>query len=99
MILINKNRAYYNASFDKRMLRYATKKTQRHKRIQSMKSAFKYEMPNEMTLPSAESIHKTNPDEAAIKQNMALMDYNDKLSGSENESETKKMTVGATATI
>ena len=64
-----------------------------------MKSAFKYKMPNEMTLPSAECIRKTNPDEAAIKQNMALLDYNDKLSGSENESESKKMTVEATASI
>ena len=59
----------------------------------------KYKMTNEMTLPSAESIRKTNPDEAVIKQNMALMDYNDKLSGSENESETKTMTVRATASI
>ena len=51
-----------------------------------------------MTLPSAESIGKTNPDEQAMKQIMALMDYDDRLSGSEDEADTKE-TVGATASI
>ena len=63
-----------------------------------MKSASKYKMPTEMTLPSAESIKKNHPDEPAMKENMALMDYDDRLSGSEDETDTRK-TVGATASI
>ena len=98
MLLINKNRAYYNSSFDKRMLQYAKKKTERYTRNLMMKSASKYKMPTEMTLPSAESIRKSNPDEQTMKENMALMDYDDRLSGSEDETDTRK-TVGATASI
>ena len=99
MLLINKNRVYYNGSFDKRMLRYAKKKTERFKRNLMMKSVSKYKMPTEMTLPSAESIQRSNPDEDAMKQNMALMDYDDRLSGSEDETDTKEIKVGKTASI
>jgi len=95
MFLINKNRAYYNGSFDKRMLRYAKKKTERQKWNQIMKSASKCIMPSEMTLPSAESIRNNNPDKLAIQQNMALMDYNDALSGSEDEMEDRKVQMTA----
>ena len=56
-------------------------------------------MPTEMTLPSADSIRKSNPDEQAMKQNLALMDYDDRLSGSEDETDTKETTVGKTASI
>ena len=56
-------------------------------------------MPSEITLPNAELIYKNNLDEVAIKQNMELMDYNDRLSGSEDETDIKEMIVGATASI
>ena len=99
MMIINKNRAFYNGSFDKRMMRYAKKKTERQKRYQVMKSVSKYVMPTEMTLPSAELIRQNHPDEVAVKQDMELMDHDDRLSGSEDESDTMDMKVGATASI
>ena len=52
-------------------------------------------MPSEMTLPSAESIRNNNPDKLAIQQNMTLMDYNDALSGSEDEMEDRKVQMTA----
>ena len=64
-----------------------------------MRNASKYNMPSEMTLPSAESIRKTNPDEEAMKQNMALMDYMDTLSGSEDETDNTTIKIGTTASI
>ena len=99
MLLINKNRAYYNASFDKRMIRYAKMKTDRQKRNQVMKSASKYIMLSEMALPSAESICQKHPDKQALKQNRELMNYNDELSGSEDEDEMEGVKVRAKASI
>ena len=72
------------------MLKYAQKKTEQQKRKLKMKRATKYMLPNEMSLPSAETIRNENPDETAIRQNMELMEYNDKYSDSEDEDETQK---------
>ena len=99
-MLINNDRAYYNSSFDKRMLRYAKVASEREKRKkQRMIAITKYVLPAEKSLPSAEEVKKTNPDETAIKQNMALMSYEDNFSDSEDENKIIKNELGATASI
>ena len=73
MMMVNKNRAYFNTSFDRRMMKYAQKRNEQ-KRKEKMKSTTKYVLPTEMSLPSPETIRQQNPDEAAIKENMELME-------------------------
>ena len=98
-MMVNKNRAYFNSSFDKRMMKYAQKRSEQQKRKQKWKSSTKYILPTEMSLPSPETIRQQNPDEAAIRENMELMDYNDSYSDSENDNETKRMKIEATDSV
>ena len=99
MTMINKNRAYFNSSFDKRMRKYAQQRSKQQKRKQVTKSSTKYILPTEMSLPSPETIRKRNPDEAAIKANMELMEYNGRYSDNEDESDTKKMKIEETVSV
>ena len=98
MMMVNKNRAYFNTSFDKRMMKYAQKRNEQ-KRKERMKSTTKYILPTEMSLPSPETIRQHNPDEAAIRENMELMEYKDNYSDSEDENETKRMKIEATGSV
>ena len=98
MIMVNKNRAYFNTSFDRRMMKYAQKRNEQ-KRKERMKNTTKYILPTEMSLPSPETIRQQNPDEAAIKENMELMEYNDNYSDSEDDNETKRMKIEATDSV
>jgi len=54
---------------------------------------------DKMSLPSEETIRKENPDETAIKQNMELMQYNDKYSDSEDGSEMQKKEIRETIIV
>ena len=76
MTMVNKNRAYFNSSFDKRMMKYAQKRSEQQKRKQKWKSSTEYIFPTEMSLPSPKTIQQQNLDEAASKENMELMEYN-----------------------
>ena len=99
MMLINKNRAYYNSSFDKRMLKYAKVVSERQKRKKQRRIAVtKYILPTKRSLPSAESIRNKNPDETAIKANMELMNHDDTFSDKEDEV-SQENEIGARASI
>ena len=61
-------------------MKYAQKRSEQQKRKHKWKSDTKYILPTEMLLPSPETIRQQNPDEAAIKENMELMEYKDNYS-------------------
>ena len=80
MMSVNESRAFYNASFDKRMTKFCNAYILREQQKRVKPSAKPFEMTTEFNLPSIESVLQDKPNEAATALNLELMDYEDNLS-------------------
>ena len=80
MTVINESRAFYNSSFDKRMLKFANGMMLREKRKKKKQTALPTVMlPNEMALPSIATILQEQPNAEATSWNLELMEFEDEL--------------------
>ena len=79
MAIINESRAFYNASFDKRMTKFCNALRLREQRKRLRPAPRPFEMTTEFNLPSIESVLQEKPNEAATALNLELMNYEDEL--------------------
>jgi len=80
MAIINESRAFYNTSFDKRMLKFANGMMLQEKRKKKKQTALPTVMlPNEMALPSIATILQEQPNAEATSLNLELMEFEDEL--------------------
>ena len=87
MQTVNESRAFFNTSFDKRMMQYATAYQLWEKCKKLKPKAQPFVMLTEFTLPSVEAVLQDQPDDVATSLNLELMEYEDELpSDSDSES-------------
>ena len=87
MKIVNESRAFYNTSFDARMIKYATACEERQQNKRKRKLAQGFKMTTEFALPSQQSIVMANPDPNAARLNAELLNFTDQLSDEDENGE------------
>ena len=89
MLAVNESRAFFNRSFNLRMMKYAAACELQEKKKRARKPAAAFSMTSDFALPSVESVIQSNPNPVAEKLNLELMNCVDELPEDDDNSINK----------